>query len=355
MFPFTDFSLQAANRRRALERLRQAGIRKDLPGAPSNNTSQREQNDSSISKRPRIELTPEQKLQIERNRARALERLQKAQVNLRDATGKRVTTLAFPSVRNPEAFKLDNRPLDNIRLSLRKSDYIDYDFSTMKDSFGGFISDDPKLKAKDEKSLEQWKEDQKSKITTEPPPPQDISNLPKCHECQSIEIDQQLFTVFDCKVCKKCKELKPEKYSLLTKTECREDYFLTDPELKDTSLLKRLEKPNPYSGTYSRMQLFLRYQVEEYAFKKWGGEEGLDKEWQRREEMRVNRREKKFESKLKEMRKRTRAEEYTRKLRNNSDAHVHEWSALVQIPGEEEGMVKKRCIGCGMEIEQFMI
>lgn len=298
--------------------------------------------------KPKIVLTPEQKLQIEKNKLRALEKQRVLKQNLRDASGNQL------NLRNPDAFKND-KALDRIRPAVRKLDYIDYDFATMRDSYGGFISDDPNLKSKEEISLEQWKEEQKSKLVVDPPPPQDTLNLPKCFECGSIDLDQQLLTVFDCRVCKKCKEQNPEKYSLLTKTECREDYFLTDPELKDVSLLKRLEKPNPYSGTYSRMQLFLRYQVEEFAFKKWGGEEGLDKEWQRREEMRVNRREKKFTNKLKEMRKRTRAEEYTRKLRLKSDSHVHEWSAPVQKLDAEQGMVSKRCIGCGMEVEQFII
>ena len=45
---------------------------------------------------------------------------------------------------------------------------------------------------------------------------------PKCNECQSIDIDQSYRKVFGCLVCNKCKNEKPEKYSLLTKTECKE-------------------------------------------------------------------------------------------------------------------------------------
>lgn len=52
----------------------------------------------------------------------------------------------------------------------------------------------------------------------------------KCRECSSIEIDFVWDDVFGCAVCNSCKEKFPEKYSLLTKTECKEDYLLTDRE-----------------------------------------------------------------------------------------------------------------------------
>lgn len=45
---------------------------------------------------------------------------------------------------------------------------------------------------------------------------------PKCNECQSIDIDPQFKKVFGILVCNKCKQDKPDKYSLLTKTECKE-------------------------------------------------------------------------------------------------------------------------------------
>lgn len=111
-----------------------------------------------------------------------------------------------------------------------------------------------------------------------------------------------------------CKKKFPEKYSLLTKTECKEvrtkrsrlicrlsqDYLLTDPELKDEDLLPHLLRPNPYASTYSNMMLFLRVQVEKVAWDKWGGEEGLDKEWERREQFKKRKREEKFEQGLRE-------------------------------------------------------
>lgn len=45
---------------------------------------------------------------------------------------------------------------------------------------------------------------------------------PKCKECGSVDIDATYQKVFGCLVCNSCKNSKPEKYSLLTKTECKE-------------------------------------------------------------------------------------------------------------------------------------
>ena len=51
---------------------------------------------------------------------------------------------------------------------------------------------------------------------------------PRCQECNTMDIDQTFKKVFGCLVCNRCKNEKPERYSLLTKTECKEDYLLTD-------------------------------------------------------------------------------------------------------------------------------
>lgn len=78
-----------------------------------------------------------------------------------------------------------------------------------------------------------------------------------------------------------------------------QDYLLTESELKDPSLLPHLLKPNPHASNYSNMMLYLRMQVEEVAWKKWGGPEGLDVEWEKREEIKRDRKVKKFEEGLK--------------------------------------------------------
>lgn len=293
---------------------------------------------------------------MQKNRERALQIQKERQQNFRDASEKR-EPVAVVSEADRKRLKMEEK---FSRPSIQKKDYIEYDFSTMKDSRGGFLDETEKfgLRGPEEESqtLQEWKEKQRQEhMVKDLAPPMDLANAPRCFECESLEIDPNLFSNFGVRVCRRCMKEKPEKYSLLTKTECREDYLLTDPELKDTEILRRIEKPNPHG--FSRMQLFLRMQVEEFAWKKWGSAEGLDQEWERREKARLDRREKKYQAKMRDMRKKTRAEEYTRKLRNGQaldDRHVHEWSAPLVV-GEDERMVRRRCIDCGIETEEIII
>jgi len=74
----------------------------------------------------------------------------------------------------------------------------------------------------------------------------DQKNRKKCRECGSPEIDFVWEEVFKSCVCSSCKEKFPEKYSLLTKTECKEDYLLTDRKL-------------PYHDSYFQSEVVHRY------------------------------------------------------------------------------------------------
>jgi DNA-repair protein complementing XP-A cells len=138
---------------------------------------------------------------------------------------------------------------DMLRPARKFAKYVEYDLSKMTDTKGGFMStnDDPHSVLAAENlgdkppgmSLEEWATHQRrikmlkeKKGAFEPP----ISALEEsdedkiCWECSSREIDWKWKDVFRCRVCEKCKNEKPEKYSLLTKTEAREDYLLTDRE-----------------------------------------------------------------------------------------------------------------------------
>lgn len=291
-----------------------------------------------------------------------------------------------------------------IRPAYKFTKFVDYDFDKITDTKGGFLAaeDDPWNKAmSDSKKLGQpgdgpaeekpqgmtaaeWERLQiLRKLRRQKAGPfepgmsvlQDQAEKKKCRECGSLEIDFVWEEVFKCAICGKCKEQFPEKYSLLTKTECREDYLLTDPELRDEELLPHLSRPNPHKSHWHDMMLFLRYQVEEYAFtKKWGSSEVLDEEFERREADKKKRKEAKFKSKLLDLKKRTRTEAYRRhhgKLgigagsareaaaggkANFGDTvitggkHMHEWGRTIE---NEEGETIKKCTTCGMEIEEI--
>ncbi|KAI1409986.1 DNA repair protein [Hypoxylon sp. FL1857] len=291
-----------------------------------------------------------------------------------------------------------------IRPARKFTKFVDYDFGKMTDTKGGFLSaeDDPWNKAMSGSTatgngkgggpadgpeerpkgmtVQEWERLQLlRKLQRQKAGPfepglsvlQDKKDRKTCRECKSLEIDFVWEEVFGCAVCHGCKEKYPEKYSLLTKTECREDYLLTDPELRDEELLPHLSRPNPHKSHWHDMMLFLRYQVEEYAFsdKKWGSAEALDAEFERREADKKKRKEAKFKEKLLDLKKRTRTDAYRRekgKLGGGGAAsgakakfgdaistggrHVHEWGRVIE---NEDGATVKTCTTCGMEVEEM--
>ncbi|KAI0479509.1 XPA protein C-terminus-domain-containing protein [Xylariaceae sp. FL0804] len=301
-----------------------------------------------------------------------------------------------------------------IRPARKFTKFVDYDFGKMTDTKGGFLSaeDDPWNKAmsgsaasggggggggggqpdgQEERpkgmTVQEWERMQLlKKLRRQKAGPfepgmstlVDEKERKKCRECRNLEIDFVWEEVFGCAVCNACKERLPEKYSLLTKTECREDYLLTDPELRDADLLPHLSRPNPHKSHWHDMMLFLRYQVEEFAFAtKWGSAEALDAEFARREADKKRRKEAKFKGKLLELKKRTRTDTYRRQQGRfgdgggggggaggggagskakfgdtvaNGGKHAHEWGRIVE---NEEGMTVKTCTICGMEVEEL--
>lgn len=143
-----------------------------------------------------------------------------------------------------------NRPLDAIKPARNFTKFVEYDFSTMKDTKGGFLTeeDDPfnkALHARDGKREEkpenmtqrEWERQQLlQSLRRERAGPfepaisvlEDKSRQKACRECGNLEIDWKWEEMLQCCICNACKEKFPEKYSLLTKTEAKEDYLLTD-------------------------------------------------------------------------------------------------------------------------------
>jgi DNA repair protein len=187
-----------------------------------------------------------------------------------------------------------------------KRKLVDYDLSKMIDTRGGFLATDP-ADASAKASAEMPRPPKR--VVNEafrPPINPDLAANPVCKECGSLSLDHELVAYYGVNVCSVCRQAKPEKFTQLTKTEVKLDYLLTDSELRDKTLLPHMVRPNPHKSTYANMLLYLREQVEEFAFKKWGGEEGLDQEWERRVESKKDRKEKQFQNNLWELRRRTR-------------------------------------------------
>ncbi|PYH42388.1 DNA repair protein RAD14 [Aspergillus saccharolyticus JOP 1030-1] len=353
---------------------------------------------------PRGPLTPEQlrRIEINRMKAKAIREQRDAEALAAAAAAQQqqpfkglkrthttmtTTTIARPpsTVRDATA-AAETRPLDTIRPARNFTKYVDYDFSKMTDTKGGFLTaeDDPynrALHVRDDTTEQkpanmtqrEWERQQLLRTLqrnrTGPFEPglsvlDEKATQKACRECGSLEIDWKWEEELKCRICHACKEKFPERYSLLTKTEAKEDYLLTDPELRDTELLPHLERPNPHKSTWNNMMLYLRYQVEEYAFsdKKWGSPEALDAEFEKRENEKKRRREAKFKSKLQDLKKRTRVDAYRRNRLGAAGGqfgddlgtggrHVHQWGRSVENP--ETGIGVKKCVDCGMEVEEL--
>ncbi|PKY05897.1 DNA repair protein [Aspergillus campestris IBT 28561] len=338
-------------------------------------------------------LTPEQLRRIEVNRMKAKairEQREAEEARSSSASGVKRTYSSMTASETPANVRDGSanakRPLDTIRPARNFTKYVEYDFSKMTDTKGGFLTeeDDPHNRAlhiRDEKAEQkpahmtqkEWERQQLlqslRRDRTGPFEPglsvlEDRSKQKACRECGGLEIDWKWEEMLRCCVCHACKEKYPEKYSLLTKTEAKEDYLLTDPELRDEELLPHLERPNPHKSTWNNMMLYLRFQVEEYAFspKKWGSPEALDAEFERRENDKKQRRETKFKNKLQDLKKRTRVDAYRRSRQGasggnfgddlgNGRRHVHQWGRSIENP--ETGIGVKRCVDCGMEVEEL--
>ncbi|KAK7413936.1 DNA repair protein rad14 [Neonectria punicea] len=282
-----------------------------------------------------------------------------------------------------------NKGEEALRPAKKFTKFVDYDMSAMTDTKGGFLTteDDPNNFALGGKkpgqpdepqrpkhmSVQEWERMQLIKnlkrLKAGPFEPglsvlEDEEKRKKCRDCGGLEIDFVWEEVFHLCVCNKCKEKFPEKYSLLTKTECKDDYLLTDPELRDPELLPHLSKPNPHKSHWHDMMLFLRCQVEEYAIKtKWGSAEALDAEYERRETQKKARKEAKFKEKLTDLKRKTRTDAFRRQAGTlgksgaskfgdtiGGGRHVHEWGRTVE---NAEGMTVKTCVECGMEVEEL--
>ncbi|TFK57474.1 hydrophilic protein [Heliocybe sulcata] len=298
-----------------------------------------------------LPLTPEHVKRIEINRmlakAKQREREQDASSSsIPNANNKRPLDVVPATSNSPTAPQSAQRPLQR---DSRLGKYFEYDLSKMANSKGGFLIEDGKEVDEEQRRKERERERQRAHQNLDPPIFLDPKLNPKCKECNSIDIDHTFKKIFGCIVCNKCKNDKPEKYSLLTKTECKEDYLLTDAELRDQELLPHLLKANPHKSTYANMMLFLRCQVEEFAWNKWGSPEALDEEWERRETEKKKKKNKKFEQGLKELRRRTR-EGVWQKRKDAEHRHV-----FGVVEKGDDGAGKQVCHECGftIEVEEF--
>ena len=232
--------------------------------------------------------------------------------------------------------------------------YLEFDLTRLHNSKGGFLVEDrgeeEAVRSLEDLRKEREREKQRLRDQMEPGISLDPSTRPVCEQCGSPDILYDPFQrVFNVLVCRACERSNTDRYSLLTKTEVKEDYLLTDAELADQELLPHLLKKNPHKSTYSNMMLFMRGQVEDYAFSaaKWGSAENLDAEYHRRQQEKTRKRTQRFQQGLDRLRKRTIRDNVWQKRRDAE--HVHEW---VRVPDKPS---MQTCTSCGQRIavEEF--
>lgn len=171
-----------------------------------------------------------------------------------------------------------------------------------------------------------------------------------CDECEDRFSNSFLLSNFGEKICDQCKELRG-RHSLITRTEAKSEYLLTDVDLdKREPPLRCMLKKNPHEFARGFMKLYLRLQVEERALEVWGSEQKLEEERDRRKDKRESRKRKQFDSQMKELRMSTRSSCYQKRL--HSSGHEHEFGEETPIEKDDDPdgeYYQQVCATCGFE------
>jgi len=182
-------------------------------------------------------------------------------------------------------------------------------------------------------------------VITEMPPPIMPPDQPTCEECDKDFADSYLYNTFDHSVCDDCKDMEREgPHELITKTEAKKEFILKDSDFEKGErghTLRFLLRKNPHNPRYGDMKLYLRLQVEKRALGMWGSEDALEKEHEQREDNRMALKTKKYNKKMKELRKAVRSSLFTK------DFSTHKHSYGEETYDEEKDEYSKVCDGCG--------
>ncbi|EFX89375.1 hypothetical protein DAPPUDRAFT_220521 [Daphnia pulex] len=208
--------------------------------------------------------------------------------------------------------------------------------SRLIDSGGGFLID--------EKDLEE--EQSKEVVISEIPAPIILPDRPHCDECEQPLHDSLLYRSFSCPVCDPCKDANDDKYSLITRTDARQEYLLKDCDLDlREPILRFILRKNPLNPRWGDMKLYLRLQVEKRALELWETLEKIEEEKELRETKREKSKTKKFNQQVKNLRMAVRSSVY----KKVTASHQH-------VFGEEKFDAEKdiyyrKCSTCSFQQE----
>ncbi|NXX03149.1 XPA protein, partial [Larus smithsonianus] len=164
-----------------------------------------------------------------------------------------------------------------------------------------------------------------------------------CGDCGKEFMDSYLMQHFDWATCDNCRDAE-DKHKLITRTEAKEEYLLKDCDLdKREPVLRFIVKKNPHNSRWGDMKLYLKLQVIKRSLEVWGSEESLQEAKELRRDTREKMKQKKFDKKVKELRRAVRSSLWKKEAR----IHEHEYGPEENI---DEDTFKKTCTVCGHEL-----
>ncbi|KJE93366.1 hypothetical protein CAOG_04165 [Capsaspora owczarzaki ATCC 30864] len=169
-----------------------------------------------------------------------------------------------------------------------------------------------------------------------------------CVECNDVFFESFLSKNFKLNVCNTCRGAdQDEKYALITKSDARKLYLLADEDFlgHNNMFLPFITKKNPRHASWHEMQLYCIAQVEAVAFKKFGGEEGLEREMERRQQVREDQQQRKYDKQMRELRKATNAGTWVKQQK----IHRHEFPPESEVYDQANDNWTKTC-ACGHSV-----
>jgi DNA repair protein len=153
-------------------------------------------------------------------------------------------------------------------------------------------------------------------------------------------------------VCDLCRDVHYDlKYCCVTKTEAKEEYLLRDEDLEaEFGGLRCVERKNKRHESWSAVKLYLLAQVEEKSFARYGGEEGLEEELERKAHEKRRRKAVANEKQVKKLRKQTITAKWMSGSSSSTSKHVHEFEP--EVYDADTDMWSKACTSCEF-IEEY--
>uniref|UniRef100_A0A915DNX7 XPA C-terminal domain-containing protein n=1 Tax=Ditylenchus dipsaci TaxID=166011 RepID=A0A915DNX7_9BILA len=198
---------------------------------------------------------------------------------------------------------------------------------------GGFDAGDDEYEEKREKIAEAAQKNL---------PFEKLETPDSCQECQKPLYDSWLWEKFSFAICDSCRD-DTDKHKLIARTEAKTKFLLKDCDFDlRKPVLRFISKKNPHNPRYGDMKLYLQIQVEERALELFESWEKLEEARELRVKNREVVSEKKFEKKIKQMRKDLRGDPF---MKVKGDAtHEHEFGE--ETYDKKKDIYLKTCKTC---------